>query len=296
MHYKRTNYFKSLGNLRGYLKEYKRICFSLLFAFVLCAAYVLTTHTNAEIREFENYTYVESTSLSTDTMQYDTLTRSSTNDAYILNDNNITSVKISTDKNNEGVENGTIKPDTKYLKITVDFKDIPAESLKNQYNNSFRYKLPDFFRTTSIEERPIVDENKNKIGTIHVENGQAIVTYTNDFLRKLSENATLSGSFFVEGEVDLTQINKEDGTIQATFPKGSITLDYGLDYLEKYSEVKVEKSYEKDPSSDYIKYQLTVTAGPDGSQNVYVVDKFTTNKNLVTYAGDIPNTPKKTRH
>ena len=258
---------------------------------MLCAAYVLTTHTNAEIREFENYTYVESTSLSTDTMQYDTLARSSTDDAYILNDNNITSVKISTDKNTEGVGNGIITPDTKYLKITVDFKDIPAETLKNQYNCSFRYNLPDFFRTTSIAKRPIVDENNNTIGTIHVENGQAIVTYTNDFLGKLSGTATLSGSFFVEGEVDLTHLNKDDGSIQATFPKGSITLNYGLDYLEKYSEVKVEKSCTKDPRSDYIKYQLTVTAGPDGSQNVYVVDKFTTNKNLVTYAGDIPNTP-----
>lgn len=292
MHYKRTNYFKSLGNLRGYLKEYKRVCFSLLCVFVLCAAYVLTTHTNAEIREFENYTYVESTSLSTDTMQYDTLAGSSTDGAYILNDtSNITTVKISADKNNEGVENGTIKPDTKYLKITVDFKDIPAGSLKNQYNNSFRYNLPDFFRTTSIAKRPIVDENNKTIGTIHVENGQAIVTYTNDFLGELGDNATLSGSFFVEGEVDLTHLNKDNGSIQATVPNGSITLDYGLDYLEKYSEVKVEKSCTKDPSSDYIKYQLTVTAGPDGSQNVYVVDKFTTNKNLVTYAGDIPNTP-----
>lgn len=290
MHYKRTNYFKSLGNLRGYLKEYKRICFSLLCVFVLCAAYILTTHTNAVIREFENYTYVESTSLSTDTMQYDTLARSSANDAYILNDNNITSVKISTDKNSEGVESGTITPDTKYLKITVDFKDISAESLKNQYNYSFRYNLPDFFRSTSIADRPIVDKNNNTIGTIHVENGQAIVTYTNDFLGKLNDTATLSGSFFVEGEVDLTQLNKGNGSVQVQVPNGSITLNYGLDYLEKYSEVNVEKSCTKDPSSDYIKYQLTVTAGPDGSQNVYVVDKFTTNKNLVTYAGDIPNT------
>lgn len=290
MHYKRTNYFKILGNLRGYLKEYKKICFSLLCVFVLCAAYILTTHTNAEIREFENYTYVESTSLSTDTMQYDTLAHHPINDAYILNDNNITSVKISADKNNEGVENGTIKPDTKYLKITVDFKDIPAESLKNQYNNSFRYNLPDFFRTTSIAARPIVDKNNNTIGTIHVENGQAIVTYTNDFLGKLNDTATLSGSFFVEGEIDLTKLNKDNGSTQVQVPNGSITLDYGLDYLEKYSEVKVEKSCTKDPSSDYIKYQLTVTAGPDGSQNVYVVDKFTTNKNLVTYAGDISYT------
>lgn len=68
-------------------------------------------------------------------------------------------------------------------------------------------------------------------------------------------------------------------------------MEYGPHYLEKYSEVKVEKSYTKDPKSDYIKYTLTVTAGPDGSQNVYVVDKFTNNKNLVTYAGDISHTP-----
>lgn len=68
-------------------------------------------------------------------------------------------------------------------------------------------------------------------------------------------------------------------------------MEYGPHYLEKYSEVKVEKLYTKDSNSDYIKYTLTVTAGPDGSQNVYVVDKFTTNKNLVTYAGNISHTP-----
>lgn len=70
-----------------------------------------------------------------------------------------------------------------------------------------------------------------------------------------------------------------------------LKLEYGPHYLEKYSEVKVEKLYTKDSNSDYIKYTLTVTAGPDGSQNVYVVDKFTTNKNLVTYAGNISHTP-----
>lgn len=56
MHYKRTHCFKSLRNLRAYFKEYKRISFSLLCVFVLCAAYILTTHTNAEIHKLENYT------------------------------------------------------------------------------------------------------------------------------------------------------------------------------------------------------------------------------------------------
>lgn len=292
MHYKRTHCFKSLRNLRAYLKEYKRISFSLLCVFVLCAAYILTTHTNAEIHKLENYTYVESKSLSTDTMQYDTFTRSSTNDAYIINDhNNIKSVKISTDKNSEGIENGTITPNTNYLKIKVEFKDIHADTLENQYNCSFRYNLPEFFRSTSTTERPIIDKNNKQIGTIHVKNGQAIVTYTKEFLENLGDNATLSGNFFLEGEVDLTHLDKDDGSINAEFPSGSIKLEYGPHYLEKYSEVKVKKSYTKDPKSDYIKYTLTVSAGPDGSQNVYVVDKFTNNKNLVTYAGDISHTP-----
>lgn len=259
---------------------------------MLCAAYILTTHTNAEIHKLGNYTYVESKSLSTDTMQYDTFTRSSTNDAYIINDhNNIKSVKISTDKNSEGIENGTITPNTNYLKIKVEFKDIHADTLENQYNCSFRYNLPEFFRSTSTTERPIIDKNNKQIGTIHVKNGQAIVTYTKEFLENLGDNATLSGNFFLEGEVDLTHLDKDDGSINAEFPSGSIKLEYGPHYLEKYSEVKVDKSYTKDKNSDYIKYTLTVTAGPDGSQNVYVVDKFTNNKNLVTYAGDISHTP-----
>lgn len=117
------------------------------------------------------------------------------------------------------------------------------------------------------------------------------MTYTKEYLEKLSNTATLAGSFFLEGEADLTHLDKDNGSIQATFPNGSIKLEYGPHYLEKYSDVKLEKSYTKDPNSDYLKYTLTVTAGADGSQNVYVVDKFTNNKNLVTYAGDISHTP-----
>ena len=259
---------------------------------MLCAAYVLTIHSSAEIHNLENYTYAESNSQSTTTMQYYARSESSTNDAYIINDhNNIKSVKISTDKNSEGIENGTITPNTNYLKIKVEFKDIHADTLENQYNCSFRYNLPEFFRSTSTTERPIIDKNNKQIGTIHVKNGQAIVTYTKEFLENLGDNATLSGNFFLEGEVDLTHLDKDDGSINAEFPSGSIKLEYGPHYLEKYSEVKVDKSYTKDKNSDYIKYTLTVTAGPDGSQNVYVVDKFTNNKNLVTYAGDISHTP-----
>lgn len=289
-----VQYFKHARNLNAYKKKYKRLTHALLCVFVLCAAFVLTTYAGAETHNLENYTYV-SYSQSSDLDDEETLQLltidESTHPVYVLQKNNIASVKVSTDKNNEGIENGIITPDTKYLKLKVEFKNIHANILENQYGGSFAYDLPEFFRSTSTTERPIIDDNNKVIGKIHVENGQAIVTYTKEFLESLGEHATLSGNFFLEGEVDLSTLDKDNGSIQATFPNGSIKLEYGPHYLEKYSEVKVEKLYTKDSNSDYIKYTLTVTAGPDGSQNVYVVDKFTTNKNLVTYAGNISHTP-----
>ena len=288
-----VQYFKHARNLNAYKKKYKHLAHALLCVFVLCAAFILTTHAGAETHNLENYTYV-SYSQSSDLDDEETLQLltidESTHPVYVLTDNNISSVKVSTDKNSDGVENGTITPDAKYLKLKVEFKGIHADTLETQYGGSFAYNLPEFFRSTSTTERPIIDDNNKVIGKIHVENGQAIITYTKEFLESLGEHATLSGNFFLEGEVDLTTLDKDNGSIEATFPNGSIKLEYGPSFIEKYSDVKVDKAYTKDPNSDYIKYTLTVSAGPDGSQNVYVVDKFTTNKNLVTYAGDISYT------
>lgn len=290
-----VQYFKHARNLNAYNKKYKRLTHALLCVFVLCAAFVLTTHAGAETHNLENYTYVSYSQSSDlddqDSLQLLTIDESTTHPVYVLQNNNIKSVKVSTDKNSDGVQNGTITPDTKYLKLKVEFQHIHADTLENQYGGSFTYNLPEFFRSTSTTERPIIDKNNKVIGKIHVKNGQAVVTYTKEFLASLGDNATLSGSFFLEGEVDLTTLDKDNGSIEATFPNGSIKLEYGLSFLEKYSDVKAEKSYTKDPSSDYIKYTLTISAGPDGSKNVYVVDKFTNNKNLVTYAGNISYTP-----
>ena len=289
-----VQYFKHARNLNAYNKKYKHLAHALLCVFVLCAAFILTSHAGAETHNLENYTYV-SYSQSSDMDDEERLQLltidESTHPVYVLTDNNISSVKVSTDKNSDGVNNGIITPDTKYLKLKVEFNGIDADTLKNQYGGSFTYNLPDFFRATSTTERAILDENNKVIGSIRVENGKAIVTYTKEFLNSLNEHATLSGNFFLEGEVDLNSLDKDNGSIEATFPNGSIKLEYGPSFIEKYSDVKVDKAYTKDPNSDYIKYTLTVSAGPDGSKNVYVVDKFTTNKNLVTYAGDISHTP-----
>lgn len=225
-----------------------------------------------------------------------------TKNPFVLNNPpKLDSVKVSYDennKNNEGSSSGTLTPDSKYLKITVHFKDINASELKNTYGGSFSYTLPIFFRMTDTTPRDITDRNGKKIGNIHVENGNAIVTYTDDYFKSLDKNATLSGSFFVEGAINLSKLDKNNGTTQMIVPNGTIYLDYSPDYLEKYGDVKVEKQCSKndknseyDKNSDYVKYTIKVTAGQDGSKNVYVVDKFTNNDQLVSYMGDISNTP-----
>lgn len=217
-----------------------------------------------------------------------------TKNPFVLNNSQrLESVKVSDNKNDAGIPSGTLTPNSKYLKITVQFKDMIASELRDNYGCSFTYTLPEFFRMTDTTPRDITDSNNNVIGNIHVEKGKAIVTYNEDFLNS-DVNATLKGSFFVEGAIDLSKLDKNNGTITFTKPDGNITLDYGLDYLEKFGDVKVEKQCSKDDkNSDYVKYTIKVTAGQDGSKNVYVVDKFTNNSQLVTYAGDISNTPKE---
>lgn len=216
-----------------------------------------------------------------------------TKDPLVLNNSiRLESVKVSDNKNDEGISNGTLTPNSKYLKITVHFKDMIASELRDEYGCSFTYTLPNFFLMTDTTTRDITDSNNNVIGNIHVEKGEAIVTYTDDYFKSLDENATLSGSFFVEGEIDLSTLIENNGTTTFKKPDGDITLNYGPDYLEKYGDVKVEKHCSKDDkNSDYVKYTITVKAGQDGSKNVYVVDKFTSNGQLVTYAGDISNKP-----
>lgn len=203
----------------------------------------------------------------------------------------IDSIVITDDKNNSSIPGDTLRPNSKYLKITVHFMDINASVLKDEYGSSFSYTLPKFFCMKDTNPRDIPDKNGNKIGTIHIKDGKVVITYTEDFMNS-GTNTTLKGDFFVEGEVDLSQLNKNDGKTILTTPKGDITLDYGQDYLEKFGDVEVKKAYSKpDSKSDYIQYTITVSS-QNGSKNVYVVDKFTNNSQLVSYMGDISNTPQ----
>lgn len=65
-------------------------------------------------------------------------------------------------------------------------------------------------------------------------------------------------------------------------------MNYGPDCIEKFGGVTIKKEFkEVDKINNYVAYTITVEAGKDGCKNLYVIDQFTSNDNLVSYAGNI---------
>lgn len=65
-------------------------------------------------------------------------------------------------------------------------------------------------------------------------------------------------------------------------------MNYGPDSIERFGGVTIDKKVATiDTKNNYVAYTITVTAGKDGCKGLYVVDRFTSNGNLVNYAGNI---------
>ena len=210
---------------------------------------------------------------------------------YVLNDykEQIQSVKFTYKKGGKEVEvdKGQIidTPDDLSMNIKVAFTSIPVETLKN-HNGKFVYNLPEEFQIKETTTKNMT-QGSNVIGTITVDtNGKVVVAYNAEYLNKLDANSTISGNFFTSAELKLNSVTAGSGQTTVMTPKGNITINLGTDYNEHYGMVTVTKQCSKeDKSGDYIKYTITVTAGEDGIKNLYVVDQFTENKNLVNYVG-----------
>lgn len=65
-------------------------------------------------------------------------------------------------------------------------------------------------------------------------------------------------------------------------------MNYGPDCIERFGGVTIDKKVATiDTTNNYVAYTITVTAGKDGCKGLYVVDRFTSNGNLVSYADNI---------
>ena len=211
---------------------------------------------------------------------------------YLLNDhaNNIQYVKLTYKENGTEKEvpsGGTaIRPDDSSMMIKVGFEGIPVTDLKNS-GGSFTYQLPDVFRIKNTTISDMKNNSDKVIGTITVStDGKVVVKYNAEDLKSLGENQTIDGEFFVSAQLKLSSVDSKTNQTTVKTPKGDITVKLDPDYYERYGNVTVDKQCSKDDkNSEYIKYTITVTAGEDGCKNVYVVDQFTQNKDLVTYVG-----------
>lgn len=193
----------------------------------------------------------------------------------------------------QSLNSGTADPNSTELYLKVEFYEIGTEVLLEQHDGILVYSLPDFMRDFEKAGNGNLLAGERNIGTIEIENNQVKITLKKDYLNELVTNSSnqLDGSFYVKGQIDLTEINKNNGQATLFVGKKTATLNYGPDCIEKFGSVDMKKEMSHvDKVNNYLTYTVTVTAGKDGCKDLYVVDKFTSNANLVSYAGNISST------
>lgn len=210
---------------------------------------------------------------------------------YQLKDSDITSIEVEY-KDASGqwqkVDNGEVNPSNTEIYLKVNFEQIKTEDLLNQHNCTLTYQIPDFLR--DAKGMGNLYEGTKPIGTIVVENNVAKVTIDKNSLENLIKNGNthLKGYFYIQGQINLSTIVDKDGKAVLTLGNKTVTLNYGPDCIEKFGGVTIKKEFKQvDKINNYVAYTITVTAGKDGCKGLYVVDRFTSNGNLVNYAGNI---------
>lgn len=193
----------------------------------------------------------------------------------------------------QNLDNGNVSPNSTELYLKVEFDKINTSDLLNQHNGILVYSLPDFMRDFEKAGNGNLLAGKENIGKIEIENNQVKITLDKKYLGDLvtNNNNQLNGSFYVKGQIDLTEINQNKGEAKLVVGDKTVYLDYGPDCIEKFGSVKIDKQIPNvDKKDNSLTYTVTVTAGKDGCKGLYVVDKFTSNSNLVSYLGNISST------
>lgn len=193
----------------------------------------------------------------------------------------------------QSLNEGNADPNSTELYLKVDFDKIDTKNLLEQHDGILVYNLPACMRDFEKAGNGILKAGNEDIGKIEIENNKVKVTLDKKYLNKLVTNSNnqLNGSFYVKGQIDLTKINKSDGKATLTVGNKTITLYYGPDCIEKFGSVTIDKQISNvDKKDNSLTYTVTVTAGKDGCKGLYVVDKFTSNSNLVSYLGNISST------
>ena len=138
-------------------------------------------------------------------------------------------------------------------------------------------------------------EGSEIVGTLSISEGKIKVQFDQNYLEKKNNEGvtTIEGDFYITGEVNLSQLDK-DGKKTLTTAGKTYKLDFGQDAIAKYGKVSVQKNCTSEKAistteGNFLSYTITVTAGEDGCPDVSVVDSLISNSDCVTYVGITSN-------
>lgn len=184
------------------------------------------------------------------------------------------------------VSGATDIPGNADFKLKISYGNVPIDTLLAA-DGKMTYTLPALFRNATANGK--ITSGSAEVGTITVANNTVTLAFDTTWLtqQKTETNTVISGDFFVEAEVDLSQI--EDGEPgQIVIGNTTIYINFEGDIVAKYGNVDVTKTVSaisEEADGDYLTYTLTVKAGADGCPEVKVVDTFVDTQYIEDYVG-----------
>lgn len=184
------------------------------------------------------------------------------------------------------VSGATDIPGDADFKLEISYGNVPIDTLLAA-DGKMTYTLPDLLRNATANGS--ITSGSTTVGTITVANNTVTLAFDTTWLakQKTETNTVISGDFFVEAEVNLSQVG-EDGTGQIVIGNTTINIDFAGDIVAKYGNVDLSKTVSaisEETDGDYLTYTLTVTAGADGCPEVKVVDCFAETQYIEEYVG-----------
>ena len=184
------------------------------------------------------------------------------------------------------VSGATDIPGDADFKLKISYGNVPIDTLLAA-GGKMTYTLPGLLRNATANGK--ITSGSAEVGTITVANNTVTLAFDTTWLekQKTETNTVISGDFFVEAEVNLSQVG-EDRTAQVFIGKTTINIDFAGDIVAKYGNVDLSKTVSaisEETDGDYLTYTLTVKAGADGCPDVKVVDCFAKTQYIEEYVG-----------
>lgn len=173
------------------------------------------------------------------------------------------------------------------FKLKISYGNVPIDTLLAA-GGKMTYTLPDLLRNATANGS--ITSGSTTVGTITVANNTVTLAFDTTWLakQKTETNTVISGDFFVEAEVNLSQVG-EDRTGQIVIGNTTINIDFAGDIVAQYGNVDLTKTVSaiilEKTDGDYLTYTLTVKAGADGCPDVKVVDCFAKTQYIEEYVG-----------